>query len=627
MEPQDLNTFVTRIDSLEKRLWGGDPPDGSYISEAELLQVLDQAAQRFFAGRGASTSTGEPSLELTEAVNAIIEGRSPRDGRQSLLSIKHAALVQLIENLFRHLEYSQDLDPEAFAALRSLQICMAKTAVADVTALASPAQPVRQFLQLSLLACQGCDQHAGSRSQALMARIEQTVQDILASPLPLEQACHTSLHEFAEFLQKSEWDSFDIEQGIVDEEHTLALQERWQQTIKAEAFNVLAGRRLPKAALEFFDQVWSKYLLGISQWEGADGSAWDEGVKAVHSLVESLSIRDPEQMLACYSDLLTEVLVIFRNGAEKIQPDSPLTQSFLEQMEAFCLQVLQGEEPDPSQMIDVPRNAFDHNGAEITDATELARIESMGEGRWYRLPVRGVEKRGKLIHKNSKDLYCLFVNYSGIKTARLDFRQIVEGLQTGTVERVDMETLYQRALDYAVERMAEYIPHLQSKVEETEAERKRLLKAKIEKAQQAELLRRLGEKKRREAEAARKKARIFAAESNRRKAGQRAESMRRGQQQTLESAQRDVERMQAGGHLELIIDGHEKVVCELGVWLKSTRKMIFVDQFGRKQVELMPEDLAQRIAAGNGRILDFGATFDETLRGLIVEHSARIPVE
>ena len=263
----------------------------------------------------------------------------------------------------------------------------------------------------------------------------------------------------------------------------------------------------------------------------------------------------------------------------------------------------------------------------MADAAELALIESMGESQWYRLQHQGVEKRGKLIHKNSEDQYCLFVNYTGIKTARLDFRQVVEGLRTGTIAPVDMETVYARALEYAVERMAEYIPHLQAKVEETEARRDQLLKAKMEKVRQAESLRRLREEKRREAEAARKKARLIAMERARRNAGQRTEAVRLERQQTPESAQRDVERMQAGGHLELIVDGHKKVIFELGVWLKSTRKMIFVDQLGRKQLKLMPEELAQRIAAGNGRILDFGATFDDTLRGLIVEHSARIPVE
>lgn len=624
MEQKDLHLFVARIEALERRLWGGEPPGGSCVSEAELLRVLDQAGRRFFVGRAAN---GEPPPELTEAVNAVIAGRSRGDGRQPLLSIRHAALVQLIENLFRYLEYSRDLDPDAFAALRGLQICMAKAAVADVAALSSTTRPVRQFLQLSLLACQGCDQHAGSRSQALLTRIEQAVREILASPLPPEQACHSSLREFAGFLQQYERESLAMAQDCVDEEQARALQERWRRTIQAEAFGVLAGKRLPQAALEFFDRVWSAYLLEISQWEGADGRAWEEGVKAVHSLVESLSIRDPEQMLACYGDLLTEALPVFRRGAEKTDPDSPLIHDFLEQMEAFCLQVLQGEEPDPSQMIDVPGDAYDLDGAEVTDAAELARIDSMGEGLWYRLRSRGVEKRGKLIHKNSEDLYCLFVNYSGIKTARLDFRRVAEGLKSGTVEPVDMETVYQRALDYAVERMAEYLPHLQSKVEETEAERERLLKARIERAQQAESLHRLRENKRREAEAARKKARLLAVEGTRRQAGRRAKSMRRERQQTLESARMDVERMQAGGRLELIVDGHEKVVCELGVWLKSTRKMIFVDQFGRKQMELMPGELAQRIAAGNGRILDFGATFDDTLRSLIVEHSARIPVE
>jgi len=627
MKQNILNTLLEKIERLEKRLWGGEIPGGDCISEADLSRILKEAGRRFFLEQDEDGDPNALPLELTEAVNHIIDEQAEELGTQQLLSIRHAALIQLIEALFHNMEYSQDLDSEAYAAIRGLQICTARIALSDVTALDAPTRPLWQFLGLCLRACQGCDPHAGFRSQELLRRIEQGVREILTSPMPPEQACFEALQSFEEFHQQHERGAPPVEQSMVEKEQILAVQERWQQSVRSKAFRVLAGKRLPRAALEFFDQIWSEYLLGFSQWEGAEGEAWDRGVEAVHSLVASLSIRDPEQMLSYYSGMLFEVLDVFRHGAEKVRPNSPLTRSFLEQMERFCLQVVNGEEPDPAQMIDVPADAYDPEGVTVSDSESLARIGEMKEDDWYLIQGGGIRKRGKLIQKNQKEQYCLFVNYSGIKSSRMDFRQIAEGLEAGTIRPVEVKTVYKQALRRAVKQMAELVPQLKSKVKETEAQRQRLQEAKIEQKRREETLRKLREQQSREAAAARKKARQEAMEQARRQMEQRAEAVRETRERAMVIARGDVERMQAGGRLELIGEDRSKLVCELGVRLKSSQKMIFVDQLGRKQLSLLPEELAEKIAIGNARILDYGATFDDTLRGLIVEHSSRIQVE
>ena len=249
MARKELKSLVAKMEALEKRLWGGELPDDAHLPEAQLLKILDLAGRQSFLD---GDENREAAPELTEIVNGIIGEQADDKGVQPLLGIRHAAVVQLVENLFRYLEYSSDLDPEAYAALRGLQIPLAKAALVDAAALSSPDKPLLQFLLLSLLACQGCDRNAGFRSKTLLVRLQQAVEEILSSPLSPDRAAQSVHRNFTAYLKQHRRESRDLEPGLIDKEQALTTQQRWQQTIQAEVFGVLAGKRLPKAALEFF---------------------------------------------------------------------------------------------------------------------------------------------------------------------------------------------------------------------------------------------------------------------------------------------------------------------------------------------------------------------------------------
>ncbi len=99
------------------------------------------------------------------------------------------------------------------------------------------------------------------------------------------------------------------------------------------------------------------------------------------------------------------------------------------------------------------------------------------------------------------------------------------------------------------------------------------------------------------------------------------ESRIREREQTLQQVLSSVNRMQPGGRVELIGDDGRKIACKLGLKLKSSRKLIFVDRLGRKVQELLPEHLAERIVEGSAVITDYGVAFDDTLQRLIIDRS------
>jgi hypothetical protein len=85
--------------------------------------------------------------------------------------------------------------------------------------------------------------------------------------------------------------------------------------------------------------------------------------------------------------------------------------------------------------------------------------------------------------------------------------------------------------------------------------------------------------------------------------------------------------MQSGGWLEILNEDHQRISCKLGLRIKSSGKLIFVDSLGRKVMEFLPRQLAERIVDGSAAIVDFGVAFDETLGNLIVERSEKIKTD
>jgi hypothetical protein len=91
----------------------------------------------------------------------------------------------------------------------------------------------------------------------------------------------------------------------------------------------------------------------------------------------------------------------------------------------------------------------------------------------------------------------------------------------------------------------------------------------------------------------------------------------------LQQVLTDIERMQPSGWAEFIDADGQTVTCKLALKLRSSGKLIFVDQLGRKVQELLPEAIAGRIIDGTASIVDYGVAYDHGLQSLISERDER----
>jgi hypothetical protein len=380
--------------------------------------------------------------------------------------------------------------------------------------------------------------------------------------------------------------------------------------------------------LRFLTEVWSKYLYVSHLRDGLESRAWQEGMGDIRTLVRSLLIADPDEMFRFYRSRLSSTLGRLKAGAESIHQDAGLVHEFFRTLDAVHVQILQGakvEMPDP---VEVPPSGdpgtADTRTAASADALALA--ETLREGDWYRLLDSGLELRCKLVEKNTRHGYCLFTNFSGIKSARLGLPRAAEAIENGTLQPLGNTGSFERALAAACDQLAAFIPRLEAKVQEARALKtamadRRREAGELERLRRAEDARRQAEERRDEEERLRSEALA------RREAEHRQHLAQEARAQALGKALQAVDRLQPGACLDLITSAGDRALCKLGLRLKSTGKMIFVDRFGRKRAEFLPPALAEQVVEGNASILDFGVAFDETLQALITRRSATLPGE
>ena len=564
-------------------------------------------------------------LRLVEETQQVLGARADSQP----LSLRHASLLQLTEAIFYFLEYSCDLSVHIYAALQGLQIGFTHALVSDPAALARPEQPHRQFLELLVVAFKGYDQYSGKRAHTLLGEAGRKVAEAIVSPVPDGEACQSAKRAFAGLLQRYNRESLIYDKSLIVKEQGQTARDDARLIVNREILAAVRGHRLPAQLLRFFQEVWSNYLYVTYLREGLTSDAWKEGIAVIAPLVHSLSIRDPHEMFRFYQEKLAQALALVRRGAESIHQDTLLTHTVLEYLDTLFLQVIQGDEPDLPILEDAPTYSLGDTEADLSPADHQA-LDGLRLGDWYLIRAGGLETRGKLIQKDAALGYCLFSNYSGLKAARLKIAGLAATLADGVLRRLDTAPVAERALEWALSQLEGQLQRMEVKVRAVEQGRERLAREharETAKVEEAAHLKRLHEQAQQEAAAIREQERRAAEEQVRDAKQQRELAWQQGQERALEGALIEAQRLQPGGWLELLTADDGKHACKLGLKLKSSQKMIFVDRLGQKVAEMFPADLAARIVEGSARIIDYGVAFDDTLQSLILDRSEKIHVE
>lgn len=635
MQTQTLSELLAKIERLEGQLRRDTLHNDKLISQENLLQILRRIGKSFPASRKSAEHPDASRPSLSNAVKLFIYRQCRPSGKGFLLTLHHAALLQFSADLFHYLEYSCDLDPGAYAALANLQVDITEIALTQPDTLFDPGLPVRHFLEFLVGVCKGYDPYSGRRAVALIAQADKAVRQTVESGLPGDQTYQTAKQRFIAFLDDYNRETRTYEKRLITKEQGQAHRDDARSLANWAILAAVAGSTLPRVMLRFLTEVWSKYLYITYLRHGMESTGWQRGIDDIHTLARSIAIGDPEEMFALYKGQLLKLMARFRAGANSIHQDEVLISGFFDTLDAIHMQIMQGEQVEIPEPVEVSPAEADtaESATGALDEEERTLPDAMRVGDWYHMLNFGVAVRSRLIEKNLPHRYCLFANYSGIKTAKYDFSTTAAALQAGTLKRLDMSPVFDKALDFAYRQLAELVPRLESRVRQSlqardaaqerkrkAAEAQRTLELEEEKLREEE---RLLEQRRREEEELLEEAHRQEEETQRRETQKRAEAARKEWEQALQQVLAEVDRLQPGAYLELITEQNERIGCKLGLKLKSTRKLIFVDRFGDKLAEFRREDLAQQIVQGNAGILDFGVAFDDTLQNLITERNKK----
>ncbi len=618
MQSETVGELFEHLVKLESRLFGSQLSSDRLITPDSLKQILRRAGADYIAA-GQSGEVTAQRLVLSSIIKEIIESGPETIQPKPLLSMRHEALLQVVEYLFRYLEYAADLDPDAYAAIQYLQVGLAQILIADPGALNQAEHPARRFLELLVGACKGYDRHAGPKAEALLVQVRRLVKTAVESPDSPDWAFGSARREFAALLDEYDREILEFAKNMITKEKGEVVSNDAKLAVNREISIAVKRKKLPLVLLQFLQRIWNKYLYVTYLRHGMRSREWYQGVEDIHTLVHGLCIRDPNELLKFYTDGRSRTLKRIRAGASSIHGDDALVKQFFATLESIHEQVAECKRPDVEEyIVDPPEELLDTSKSAVADATHQFPLDDLRVGHWYKLLEEGLEARCKLIEKNLKYGYCLFSNFSGIKTARLDYADAARSASAGTLKHIDSSPVFDRAMEFACQQVEEQIPRLESKVRSVEQERAKIQKQQ-RRAEAAENLRRLEDGRLREEARLFEESRIREQEQARREIKSHVEAQGEAREQALQQILSGINRMQPGGWVELIGNDGGKITCKLALKLRSSRKLIFVDRLGRKVQELLPEHLAERIVDGSAAIVDFGVAFDDTLRRLIVE--------
>lgn len=641
MQSRRLSTLIAVIDHLERRLYGGAQPDDEILTDKELLDFLQSIGRQYANTIASSSNTDElQQLQLEDELKHYLATKP----HKSILSIRHIKLLQFTEVLFRCIDTSSDVHIHVYTALQGLQLGFIKTLINEPAALLRFDEPYRSFLEFLINAFRGYDQHSGRRARTMVNEAGRRVAEILLAQNDIE-TCKIAKQSFSELLQRYNRESTIYEKSLITKEQGLAARDDVRLLVNREILIAVGGKRLPADLLRFFKEVWSKYLQVTYLRDGKDSNVWQQGVSVIQTIVRSLYIQDPYEMLQFYQNDLAHALAILHSGAESIHQDLQLTRNVLAYLDELPLQLIQkGKKVDVSNFQEVPlagQSEHSHINADL-NPDDIKALEKLTIGDWYIVHIGEQIIRGKLIQKDIHLGYCLFANFSGIKAARIEIAGIAQALVNGTLIKIDTTLIMERALETAVTQLEAQVQKLESKVHVVEQERANVLiknsklsspplasiasvipKISTQSTEETQHIKQLQENIRQEEMAALEQKRKLAEEQ----ALARDLAQRQENEKALEKALKEVNMLQPGGWLELISKDNIKHVCKLGLKLKSTQKMIFVDRFGQKIAEMRPDELAARIVEGSARVIDHGIAFEDTLQSLIIDRSGKINVE
>lgn len=396
--------------------------------------------------------------------------------------------------------------------------------------------------------------------------------------------------EFAKNTERRE----KIVQRLIDSEKGLARSEYAGSVSLSLIVAKLDNRLLPESVCEFVREIWSELIRQKVLAEDIDAvPASIQELTANLFLTFAPSVSMPagkkQELAASLVDALEKELVLYTDRI-------PDYHEHLGAIQRDAIDLLQGKEV---QLVTYTHRTLDSNRSELEKKVKVEAPEKYLNA-WIEERDSGLRHMVSLWMPLTNTY--LMTNLLGMKTGNLRYSALMSGVQTGAIKRVGGYVPLEAVIDETVRGLF--------KVVSAQLAQRRLA---IEKAKhEAELIR-----------AAKKKSDDETLEAKRlvREETERLLALEASEKAAAEEKTRRLKELQItetltelrlGAWMEFTRRG-ELEKGKLAVKTKATQKLIFVDKLGLNRFEIRVDEMVVQVMAGEARILDSGAAFDESL--------------
>jgi len=430
------------------------------ISTRDLLRLLSHLQQYVPA------PTVHDEFDLRSQLEQLLTRVSVRSGKSRVVEGADEDVINLISMMFEFILDDHNLPDSLKALIGRLQIPMLKVAVQDKSFFSRGNHPARRLLNEIAAAAMGwgaCDDH---QRDSLYLRIEQVVQRLLNDFVDDPAIFSELLADFLAFTSDERRRSELLEQRIRDAEEGRAKAELARLRVEGALNQVMLGKVLPLAVVEFVQQAWSQVLLLTCFKHGKYSAEWQADVATLEQLIWSVQHHDEPDAGLRLLAIVPELLKALREGLNRSAFDPFATSEFFSELEALHVRALEqvGQATDPVESLNSPvmvqvrekivLRTAQHapaDNAEVrlpADDVGLMQVDQLRLGSWVEFQEDDDNslrcKLAAIIEATGK---YIFVNRTGLKVQEHSRTSLALEFRRGAVRLLDDTLLFDRALE------------------------------------------------------------------------------------------------------------------------------------------------------------------------------------
>jgi len=430
------------------------------ISTRDLLRLLSHLQQYVPA------PTQQDEFDLRSQLEQLLTRVSVKSGKSRVVEGADEDVINLISMMFEFILEDHNLPESLKALIGRLQIPMLKVAVQDKSFFSRGNHPARRLLNEIADAAMGwgdCDDY---QRDSLYLRIEQVVQRLLNDFVDDPAIFSEVLADFLAFANDERRRSELLEQRIRDAEEGRAKAELARLRVEGVLNQVMLGKTLPLAVVEFVQHAWSQVLL-LTGFKHGDASAeWRADVLTLEQLIWSVQYHDEPDAGLRLLAMVPELLKALREGLSRSAFDPFATSEFFSELEILHVQALQrmgqaterAQSSDSPEMIEVnekivlrPPHKAPADSAAVrlpADDVGLLQVDQLRLGSWVEFQEDEENslrcKLAAIIEATGK---YVFVNRTGLKVQEHSRTSLALEFRRGAARVLDDTLLFDRALE------------------------------------------------------------------------------------------------------------------------------------------------------------------------------------